>query len=118
HGGFAIDATSHVRLGVRHWKRERERSNRVSGVWSIAPTPSNVTTRPSGTQHISVPKNERDELMQGTSLKSLIESHGAAGFYHKVCELLNEKQVGVDDFSYYELADTCGVLPQLRSLRG
>jgi hypothetical protein len=56
--------------------------------------------------------------MQGTSLRSLIESHGAAGFYHKVCELLNEKQVGVDDFSYYELADACGVLPQLRSLRG
>jgi hypothetical protein len=56
--------------------------------------------------------------MQGTSLRGLIESHGAAGFYQKVCELLNEKQVGVDDFSYYELADACGVLPLLRSLRG
>lgn len=56
--------------------------------------------------------------MQGSSLRGLIESHGAAGFYHKVCELLNEKQVAVDDFSYYELADACGVLPQLRSLRG
>lgn len=55
--------------------------------------------------------------MQGTSLRGLIESHGAAGFYQKVCELLNEKQIGVDDFSYYELADACGVLPQLRSLR-
>lgn len=56
--------------------------------------------------------------MQGTSLRGLIESHGASGFYQKVCELLNEKQVGVDDFSYYELAEACGVLPQLRSLRG
>lgn len=55
--------------------------------------------------------------MQGTSLRGLIESQGAAGFYHKVCELLNEKQIGVDDFSYYELAEACGVLPQLRSLR-
>lgn len=56
--------------------------------------------------------------MQGTSLRGLIESHGAAGFYQKVCELLNEKQLGVDDFSYHELAEACGVLPQLRSLRG
>lgn len=56
--------------------------------------------------------------MQGTSLRGLIESHGAAGFYHKVCELLNEQKVSVDDFSYYELADACGVLPQLRALRG
>jgi hypothetical protein len=56
--------------------------------------------------------------MQGTSLRGLIESHGAAGFYRKVCELLNEKAIGVDDFSYYELADACGVLPRLRSLRG
>lgn len=56
--------------------------------------------------------------MQGTSLRGLIESHGAAGFYRKVCELLNEKAIGVDDFSYYELADACGVLPRLRTLRG
>ena len=56
--------------------------------------------------------------MHGTSLRGLIESHGAAGFYRKVCELLNEKAIGVDDFSYYELADACGVLPRLRSLRG
>ncbi len=55
--------------------------------------------------------------MQGTSLKSLIESHGSAGFYHKVVELLNEKSITPDDFSYYELADACGVLPRLRSLR-
>jgi hypothetical protein len=55
--------------------------------------------------------------MQGTSLKRLIESHGAAGFYQKVCELLNEKQVSPDEFSYYELADACGVLAHLRTLR-
>lgn len=55
--------------------------------------------------------------MHGTSLKGLIQSHGAAGFYEKVCELLNEKKVTPDDFSYYELADACGVLPRLRSLR-
>jgi hypothetical protein len=55
--------------------------------------------------------------MQGTSLKRLIESHGAARFYQKVCELLNEKQVAPDDFSYYELADACGVLAHLRTLR-
>ncbi|HWL09477.1 MAG TPA: hypothetical protein VNQ76_13800 [Planctomicrobium sp.] len=55
--------------------------------------------------------------MHGTSLKSLIESHGAAGFYHKVVDLLNEKALSPDDFSYYELADACGVLPRLRTLR-
>ena len=55
--------------------------------------------------------------MQGTSLHSLIDSHGPQGFYHKVCELLNEKQISPDDFSYYELADACGVLPRLRSLQ-
>ena len=55
--------------------------------------------------------------MQGTSLKRLIESHGAAGFYQKVCELLNDKQVSPDEFSYYELADACGVLAHLRRLR-
>jgi hypothetical protein len=56
--------------------------------------------------------------MHGTSLRGLIESHGAAGFYRKVCELLNEQAIGVDDFSYFELAEACGVLPRLRSLRG
>jgi hypothetical protein len=55
--------------------------------------------------------------MQHTSLHTLIESHGPQGFYHKVCELLNEKQLSPDDFSYYELADACGVLPRLRSLQ-
>ncbi|SFJ68800.1 phage major capsid protein [Planctomicrobium piriforme] len=55
--------------------------------------------------------------MHGSSIKSLIESHGAAGFYHKVVELLNEKKVSPDDISYYELADACGVLPRLRSLQ-
>jgi|GEM_PF-658401 len=55
--------------------------------------------------------------MYGTTLKSLIESHGAAGFYHKVVDLLNEKELSPDDFSYHELADACGVLHQLRSLR-
>ena len=55
--------------------------------------------------------------MQGTSLKRLIESHGAAGFYQKMCELLNEKQVSPDEFSYYELADACGVLAHLQTLR-
>ena len=55
--------------------------------------------------------------MQGASLKGLMESLGAEGFYHKLCSLLNEQQLSVDDFSYYELAEACGVLPQLRRLR-
>lgn len=56
--------------------------------------------------------------MSGMSLRGLIESHGAEGFYHKVCTLLNEQQLTVDDFSYYELAEACGVLPHLRQMRG
>lgn len=55
--------------------------------------------------------------MHGTSIRTLIESHGPAGFYHKVIELLNEQKLSPDDFSYYELADACGVLPRLRALR-
>jgi len=55
--------------------------------------------------------------MQGQNLSTLVESLGAEGFYHKICSLLNEKELSVDDFSYYELADACGVLPRLRSLR-
>lgn len=50
-------------------------------------------------------------------LRTLIESHGPKGFYHKVVELLNEKALTPDDFSYRELAEACGVLPRLRSLR-
>ena len=56
--------------------------------------------------------------MKTTNLPTLIESLGPAGFYHKVCSLLNERKLAVDDFSYYQLADACGVLPELRSLRG
>lgn len=52
-----------------------------------------------------------------TELRSLIESHGPRGFYEKVCSLLNEGELRVDDFSYRELADACGVLPSLRRLR-
>uniref|UniRef100_A0A7C4QR87 Phage major capsid protein n=1 Tax=Schlesneria paludicola TaxID=360056 RepID=A0A7C4QR87_9PLAN len=55
--------------------------------------------------------------MSAVNLRGLIESHGAEGFYHKVCDLLNDRQLSVDDFSYYELAEACGVLPQLRRLR-
>ena len=55
--------------------------------------------------------------MQGQSVRTLIESLGPEGFYHKVCGLLNEKKLAVDDFSYYELAEACGVLPQLRRMR-
>jgi hypothetical protein len=55
--------------------------------------------------------------MQGSNLSTLVESLGAEGFYHKICSLLNEQELTVDDFSYYELADACGVLPRLRSLR-
>jgi hypothetical protein len=55
--------------------------------------------------------------MQGQNLSTLVESLGAEGFYHKICTLLNKKELSVDDFSYYELADACGVLPRLRSLR-
>ncbi|VAX40681.1 hypothetical protein MNBD_PLANCTO02-2919 [hydrothermal vent metagenome] len=54
--------------------------------------------------------------MQGQNVRNLIESLGAEGFYHKVCSLLNEKKISVNDFSYYELADACGVLPKLRGL--
>jgi len=55
--------------------------------------------------------------MQGSNLSTLVESLGAEGFYHKICSLLNEQALTVDDFSYYELADACGVLPRLRSLQ-
>ncbi|MFV0445879.1 MAG: hypothetical protein ACK5Q5_20060 [Planctomycetaceae bacterium] len=55
--------------------------------------------------------------MPGASLRTLIESHGPTGFYHKVVELLNDKQLAPDDFSYYELAEACGVLPRLRSMQ-
>lgn len=55
--------------------------------------------------------------MYRTPIKTLIESHGAAGFYHKIVDLLNEKKLTPDDFSYRELADACGVLSQLRSLQ-
>jgi hypothetical protein len=55
--------------------------------------------------------------MHGTSLRTLIESHGPAGFYHKLVELLNDKQLTPDDFSYYELAEACGLLSNLRALR-
>ncbi len=54
--------------------------------------------------------------MYGQNVKDLVESLGAEGFYQKVCQLLNEKQLSTDDFSYYELAEACGVLPRLRSL--
>ncbi len=56
--------------------------------------------------------------MQGTSLKGLVESLGAEGFYQKVCTLLNEQTLSVDDFSYHELAEACGVLPELSRMRG
>ncbi|HEX6984539.1 MAG TPA: hypothetical protein VF170_04145, partial [Planctomycetaceae bacterium] len=49
-------------------------------------------------------------------LASLIESLGPQGFYRKVVDLLNEKTLAVEDFSYYELAEACGVLPGLRRL--
>ncbi|WP_459555403.1 phage major capsid protein [Lacunimicrobium album] len=55
--------------------------------------------------------------MRGQNVRDLVESLGAEGFYQKVCQLLNEKQLTTDDFSYYELAEACGVLPRLRSLR-
>lgn len=55
--------------------------------------------------------------MPGASLRTLIESHGPAGFYHKVVELLNTRQLSPDDFSYYELAEACGLLSNLRALR-
>lgn len=50
-------------------------------------------------------------------LRPLIESLGPEGFYHKVCTLLNEKKLTVDDFSYHELAEATGVLPELRRVR-
>ncbi|QDU78976.1 hypothetical protein Pla110_06800 [Polystyrenella longa] len=54
--------------------------------------------------------------MQGTNIRGLIESHGAEGFYHQVCRLLNEGQLHVHNFSYHELAEACGVLPELNRL--
>lgn len=55
--------------------------------------------------------------MYGQNLRELVESLGSEGFYHKVCQLLNEGQIEVDDISYHELAGACGVLPRLRSLQ-
>ncbi|MBX3450388.1 MAG: hypothetical protein KF777_12545 [Planctomycetaceae bacterium] len=55
--------------------------------------------------------------MQTVGVSGLIESLGAEGFYRKVCQLLNEGELKVDDVSYYELAEACGVLPELRRLR-
>ncbi|MFN3161567.1 MAG: hypothetical protein ACE37I_19825 [Rubinisphaera brasiliensis] len=55
--------------------------------------------------------------MQGQNLKELVESLGPEKFYRKACDLLNEKTLTADDFSYYELAEACGVLPRLRSVR-
>ncbi|MFO1022590.1 MAG: hypothetical protein U0903_18120 [Planctomycetales bacterium] len=53
--------------------------------------------------------------MQGQNVRELVESLGAEGFYHKVCELLNERKLRVDDLSYRELAEACGVLPHVRT---
>ena len=55
--------------------------------------------------------------MQGQNLRDLIESLGPDKFYRKACDLLNEKKVTADDFSYYELAEACGVLSGLRQTR-
>ncbi len=55
--------------------------------------------------------------MVGQDLAELVESLGAEGFYRKVCQLLNEQQVSVNDFSYYDLARACGVLPRLSRLQ-
>ena len=52
-----------------------------------------------------------------TELKTLIESHGPGGFYQKICSLLNEGTLQVHDFSYRELAEACGVLPEMSRLR-
>ena len=53
--------------------------------------------------------------MQGQSLHTLIESLGAEGFYHKICSLLNERKISVDDFSYRELAEACGIPSHMAS---
>jgi hypothetical protein len=55
--------------------------------------------------------------MHGQDLRDWVKSLGAQGFYTKVCTLLNEKKVKVDDFSYGELAQACNVMPRLRSLQ-
>lgn len=55
--------------------------------------------------------------MHGQNVRNLVESLGPQGFYHKVCTLLNERELSVDDFSYYELAEACGVLSQLNRVR-
>ena len=54
--------------------------------------------------------------MSRQSLTSILESLGPHGFYHRICDLLNEGKLTGDDLSYYELADACGVLPRLRQL--
>lgn len=55
--------------------------------------------------------------MYGQNLRDLVESLGSEGFYQKVCQLLNEGEIRVDDISYHDLAGACGVLPRLRSLQ-
>ena len=55
--------------------------------------------------------------MQGQNLRDLVESLGPEKFYSKACDLLNEKKVTADDFSYYELAEACGVLSGLARTR-
>lgn len=55
--------------------------------------------------------------MHGQNVKELMESLGPLAFYQKICSLLNEQKLSPDDFSYYELAEACNVLPKLRSLQ-
>lgn len=55
--------------------------------------------------------------MGKASIATLIESHGPSGFYHKLCTLLNEKELSVDDISYRELAEACGVMGGMRDLQ-
>lgn len=52
--------------------------------------------------------------LQGASIARLVESHGPAGFYHKLFQLIDAKKLRVDDISYLELAEACGVRGQLR----
>ena len=49
-------------------------------------------------------------------LCELIESLGPAGFYRRVCGLLDEKTLVPEDFSLRRLAEACGVLPELGRL--
>lgn len=49
-------------------------------------------------------------------LREMITREGPAKFYRRLCGLLNEKKLTVEDVDYHELAEACGVLGHLRGI--